>query len=100
MENQEINIEINDEVAQGIFANLALINHSPTEFIVDFLQMMPGLPKARVKSRIILTPAHAKRLVAALADNVQKYEASFGEIKDPEPMNMMPMNFGSAAGEA
>lgn len=90
---QNIDIEINDQVAEGIYSNLAVINHSPTEFVVDFVQMMPGVPKARVKSRIILTPQHAKRLVHALAENVRRYESQFGEVKDQQP-TAMPFNFG------
>lgn len=96
----KINIELNDDVASGIFSNLALINHSPTEFIVDFVQMMPGVPKAKVKSRVILTPQHAKKILRALADNVHKYESNFGEIKDLESVNNIPLNFGGPAGEA
>lgn len=81
-QNQDLNIELTDDVASGVFSNLALINHSPTEFVVDFIQIMPGVPKAKVKSRIILTPEHAKRLLAALTDNIQKFEKQFGEVKD------------------
>ena len=69
-----LNIELTEEVAEGTYSNLAIINHSPSEFVVDFIQMMPGIPKAKVKSRIILTPQHAKRLMKALADNVNKFE--------------------------
>lgn len=90
---QNIDIEINDQVADGIYSNLAVINHSPTEFVVDFIQMMPGVPKARVKSRIILTPQHAKRLVNALAENVRRYEAQFGDVKEQQS-TAMPFNFG------
>ncbi|MEI7982037.1 MAG: DUF3467 domain-containing protein [Bacteroidota bacterium] len=79
----QINIEISEEVGEGIYSNLAIITHSPTEFIVDFLKMMPGVPKPKVKSRIILTPQHAKRLYKALKENVTKYESMHGEIKDP-----------------
>lgn len=95
-QNQEINIELSDEVAGGIFSNLALINHASSEFVVDFIQMMPGVPKAKVKSRIILTPQHAKKLLRALADNVHKYETNFGEIQDLDSINL-PMNFGEVA---
>lgn len=87
----QINIEISDEVGEGIYSNLAIITHSPAEFIVDFVKMMPGVPKAKVKSRIILTPQHAKRLYKALKENVAKYEAMHGEIRDAEgeiPFNM------------
>ena len=88
-----INIELDEKVAEGIYSNLAIINHSVSEFIVDFVSMMPGVPKAKVKSRIILTPQHAKRLARALADNVQKFEKIHGEIKDYENPPI-PMNFG------
>jgi hypothetical protein len=80
----QLNIELSDEIAEGIYSNLAIITHSPSEFIVDFIKMMPGIPKAKVKSRIILTPQHAKRLYKALKENVAKYEAMHGEIKDTE----------------
>lgn len=74
-------IELDDDVAQGIYSNLAVIAHSSSEFVIDFVRLMPGVPKAKVQSRIILTPEHAKRLMFALADNVKKYEAQYGEIK-------------------
>jgi hypothetical protein len=80
----QLNIELSDEIAEGIYSNLAIITHYPSEFIVDFIKMMPGIPKAKVKSRIILTPQHAKRLFKALKENVSKYEAMHGEIKDTE----------------
>tara|TARA_R110001583_G_scaffold148115_1_gene300077 strand:+ start:2917 stop:3231 length:315 start_codon:yes stop_codon:yes gene_type:complete len=89
----QINIELDDKTAEGTYSNLAIINHSVSEFIVDFISVMPGQPKAKVKSRIILTPQHAKRLVKALADNVQRFEKSHGEIKDYE-QPPIPMNFG------
>jgi|SRR5690606_28484734 len=92
-EKKNIDIEINDQTAEGIYSNLAVINHSPSEFVLDFIQLMPGVPKAKVKSRIILTPQHAKRLVSALAENVNRYEKQFGEIKDVQA-SAMPMNFG------
>ena len=91
-ENQ-INIELTEELAGGTYSNLSVITHSHSEFIVDFIQMMPGVPKAKVKSRIILTPQHAKRLAKALADNISKFEQQNGEIKDYE-QPPMPMNFG------
>ncbi len=87
----QLQIELNDEVAQGIYANLAVITHSSSEFIVDFIRVMPGLPKAGVKSRIILTPEHAKRLMRALEDNVRKYENSFGAIHLNEESTIQPI---------
>jgi hypothetical protein len=98
-ENQ-INIELNEEVAEGIFSNLAMIAHSNGEFVIDFIRMMPGVPKAKVKARIIITPDHAKRLLAALKDNVQKYEDAFGPINDPGHAPSFPMNFGGTIGQA
>lgn len=89
----QLNIELDQAIAEGTYSNLAIINHSVSEFIVDFINIMPGVPKAKVKSRIILTPQHAKRLTKALADNVRKFEKANGEIKDYEQPTM-PMNFG------
>lgn len=83
----QLDVELSVETAKGVYSNLAMITHSQAEFIVDFLQMLPGIPKAIVRSRIILTPLHAKRLLAALSDNVSKYEARFGTIKEPERGN-------------
>lgn len=99
-QNQEgqINIELDEKTAEGIYSNLAIINHSVTEFIVDFISIMPGTPKAKVKSRIILTPQHAKRLSKAIAENVKRFEKAHGEIKDYE-QHPIPMNFGPT-GEA
>ena len=95
-----LNIELSEEVAQGSYSNLAIINHSPSEFVLDFIQMMPGVPKAKVKSRIILTPQHAKRLMKALNDNVAKYEDQHGEIQDLDPGKGVPINFGGPAAQA
>ena len=89
----QLNIEISEEVAEGNYANLAIITHSHAEFVIDFVNVMPGTPKSKVKSRIVLTPQHAKRLMKALADNVQKFEAVNGNIKDLEDMQL-PMSFG------
>jgi len=94
-----LNIELSEEVAEGIYSNLAIINHSASEFILDFVKIMPGVPKARVKSRIVLTPQHAKRLLRALQDNIARYENQFGEVKDTEMPNV-PMNFGGPTGQA
>ncbi len=89
-----LNVELSEEIAEGIYSNLAIINHSPSEFVVDFLKVMPGVPKARVKSRLVLTPQHAKRLLRALNDNIQRFEEQHGEIKDTE-QPQIPMSFGS-----
>ena len=96
----QINIELSEEMAQGVYSNLAIITHSNAEFIVDFVSMMPGTPKAQVKSRIILTPQHAKRLLNALNENVKKFEAQNGEIAEiDQGQSLFPMTFGPA-GEA
>jgi len=96
----QINIELSEEIAEGIYSNLAMIAHSNSEFVIDFIRLMPGVPKARVKSRIIITPEHAKRLLAALKDNIDKYENTFGAIKQTPDMPKFPMNFGGTIGEA
>lgn len=83
-QNGQLQIELKEDVAQGTYANLAIISHSTSEFILDFVRVMPGLPKANVQSRIVLTPEHAKRLLFALQDNVKKYEANWGTIRMPE----------------
>ncbi len=88
-----INIELDEAVAEGTYSNLAIINHSVSEFVVDFVNIMPGRPKSKVKSRIILTPQHAKRLLKALGENVAKFEQAHGEIRDYEKAPM-PLNFG------
>ena len=95
---QKINIELDEATAEGTYSNLAIINHSPSEFVIDFVAIMPGTPKAKVKSRIILTPEHAKRFQSALADNIRRYEESHGEI-DSKEQPPIPLNFGPA-GEA
>jgi Protein of unknown function (DUF3467) len=89
----QINIELDEKIAEGTYSNLAIINHSVSEFVLDFVSIMPGTPKSKVKSRIILTPQHAKRLVKALNDNVKRFENAHGEIKDYE-QPPMPLNFG------
>ena len=103
MEKQnEINIELSEDIAQGIYSNLAVISHSASEFVVDFVRLMPGVPKAKVKSRIILTPEHAKRLLQALQDNIARFEAVNGIIKvneNPGMPGILP-GFGSPAGRA
>ncbi|MDL1914198.1 MAG: DUF3467 domain-containing protein [Bergeyella sp.] len=80
-----INIELNEEVASGVYSNLALVNHSPSEFVLDFIQLMPGVQQAKVRSRVILAPLHAKRILAALEQNISNYEQQYGEIKELEP---------------
>ena len=104
MENQnasenQLNIELSEEVADGIYSNLAIITHSNSEFIVDFIKVMPGMPKAKVKSRIVLTPQHAKRLMHALKDNISKFEQAHGQIKETE-QTAIPLNFGGPTAQA
>lgn len=89
----QINIELDEKVSQGIYSNLAIINHSVSEFVLDFIAIMPGVPKSKVKSRIVVTPQHAKRLAKALNENVKRFENAHGEIKDYEK-TPMPLNFG------
>ena len=98
----QINIELKEEVAQGTYSNLAVITHSSSEFVLDFVRVMPGIPKAAVKSRIIITPEHAKRLLMALKENISKFESIHGPIKkvDGKGDPGMPMNFGGPSAQA
>lgn len=97
----KINIELPEELAEGTYANLAMIAHSNSEFVVDFIRMMPGTPKAKVKSRVVLTPEHAKRMLNALQDNIKKYEENFGPIRNTSAETpKFPLNFGGTVGEA
>ena len=97
--NQPLNIEISEEIAEGSYANLAIITHSNAEFVVDFVNVMPGTPKSKVKSRVILTPMHAIRFMKALVENVERYEAANGSIADMLPVEI-PMNFGGPTAQA
>jgi hypothetical protein len=97
--DQQLNIEISEEMAEGTYANLAIITHSHAEFVLDFVNVMPGAPKSKVKSRIILTPFHAKRLMKAIVENVQKFEAANGPIQDMEAVEI-PFNFGGPTAQA
>lgn len=99
-DNKQVSIELSEDIAQGVYSNLAVVNHSPTEFVVDFISMMPGMPKAKVKSRVVLTPQHAKRLLGALAENVKKYESQFGAIQDAGKQQQVPLTFGGPKAEA
>ena len=97
----QINIELSEEVAQGIYSNLSIITHSASEFVIDFVRIMPGIPKAQVKSRIVLTPEHAMRLVDALEDNIAKYEAVHGKIKDVKgSAPALPLTYGGPTAQA
>ncbi len=84
-DQRDMEIDLSEEIAQGCYANLAIISHSPTEFILDFASMLPGMPKPKVNNRVILTPEHAKRLFMSLKDNIARYENNFGEIVSPTP---------------
>lgn len=98
-DTNQLNIEISEEMAEGTYANLAIITHSHAEFVLDFVNVMPGAPKSKVKSRIILTPFHAKRLMKAIVENVQKFEATNGPIQDLEAVEI-PFNFGGPTAQA
>lgn len=96
--NGQLQIELKEEIAQGTYANLAIITHSSSEFILDFIRVMPGMPKAGVQSRIILAPEHAKRLLRALEDNIAKYERILGPIRTSDESQIPPLS--SVKGEA
>lgn len=98
--SNQLNIELPEEVADGIYSNLAIISHSHSEFVVDFVRLMPNVPKAKVKSRIILTPQHAKRLMGALLENIKKYEGLHGPIDEPDQPPFPPMNFNTPKAQA
>ncbi len=95
----QLNIEISEEVSEGQYANLAIITHSHAEFVIDFVNVMPGTPKSKVKSRIILTPFHAKRFMKAMIENVNKFEAANGNIQDLDQIEV-PFTFGGPAAQA
>lgn len=97
--HNQLNIEISEEIAEGSYANLAIITHSHAEFVIDLVNVMPGTPKSKVKSRIILTPQHAKRFMKALVENIERYESANGVIKDLEEISI-PMNFGGPTAQA
>ncbi len=98
-QNPQLNIEISEEVAEGQYANLVIITHSHAEFVVDFVNVMPGTPKSKVKSRLILTPQHAKRFMKALTENINRFEAANGKIQDLEEVQL-PLNFGGPSAQA
>lgn len=96
----QINIELPEEIAEGIYSNLAIISHSNSEFVVDFIRMVPNVPKAKVKARVILTPQHAKRMMKALAENISKFEAQFGPIDESNQPSFPPMSFNTPKAQA
>ena len=95
----QLNIELSEDVAEGTYSNLVMLAHSAEEFILDFIRVMPGVPKAKVKSRVIVSPPHAKRLLRALADNIERFEQAHGEIED-QPQQGPAVHFGIPGGEA
>lgn len=99
-DQNQINIELGEDMAEGVYSNLAMIAHSNSEFVIDFIRLMPGVPKAKVKSRIIMTPEHAVRFLAALKENIERYQESFGDIKDQSDYGKIPLNFGGTIGQA
>lgn len=96
----QLNIELNDEIADGTYVNLAFITHSFAEFVIDFINVMPNAPKAKVKSRIVMTPQHTKRFMKALIENLKRFEAQHGIIKDQEEPTVLPFNFGAPTAQA
>lgn len=96
----ELDIELSEDIAQGTYVNLAVISHSTSEFVLDFVRMMPGMPKAQVKSRVILTPEHAKRLLISLQENISRYENMLGAIEMRTPDMPPIVGFGGGFGEA
>ncbi len=98
-QEQQLNIELTEEMSDGVYSNLVIITHSFAEFVLDFVNVMPNVPKHKVKSRVVMTPAHAKRLMRAMVENVKRFEAANGPIKEEEQMNI-PFNFGGPKGEA
>ena len=100
-QQNQLNIELPEEIAEGIYANLAIISHSHSEFVVDFIRMMPNVPKAKVIARVILTPQHAKRLMRALSENIKKFESQFGNIDETDQhLSFPPMNFSTPKAQA
>lgn len=101
MEENQVEVELTEEMAEGVYANLAMISHSSSEFVIDFIRLMPGVPKAKVKSRIVITPEHAQRLLYALKDNIKKYEENYGKVNTFDEGGFgFPMNFKGTVGEA
>lgn len=94
---KQVNLEISEEIAEGVYSNLAIISNNQNEFVLDFLRVIHNIPKAKVKSRILVTPQHAKRLLKALHENVSKYEKQFGKIEDKQQQHFPPMNFTPTA---
>lgn len=98
--DNKLNIELPEEIAEGVYSNLAVIAHSNSEFVIDFLRLLPNVPTAKVKSRVVITPQHAKRLLSALAENIKRFEAQHGTIQDIGGPSMPPMNFNTPPAQA
>ncbi len=98
-QQNQLNIEISEEISEGTYANLAIITHSHAEFVIDFVNIMPGTPKSKVKSRIIFTPMHAKRFMRAMQENIERYENVHGKIQDLEQVEI-PLNLGGPTAQA
>lgn len=101
-QGNQLQLDLSPEVAKGVYSNFQIISHSPTEFIVDFAMMMPGMPKASVGTRVVLAPQHAKRLLMALQENVLRYEQEFGKISlpDQQPRTIAPFGPGNTKEQA
>jgi hypothetical protein len=99
MQTPQLNIEMGDDVAEGVYSNMAMITHSNAEFVIDFIRLMPGIPQPRVKSRIVMSPLHTKRLLKALSENLSKFEATYGAINDVEG-GKLPIGFGGPTAQA
>jgi len=97
---QHLDIELGEDVSVGVYSNLAVIAHSQGEFVTDFIQLMPGVPKGKVQSRVIMTPLNAKRFARALSENIHKYEQAFGEINEEEQHTRQHITFGTPTTEA
>lgn len=97
--DQQLNIELSEDMSDGVYSNLVIVTHSFAEFVFDFVNVMPNVPKAKVKSRVVMTPQHAKRLMRALVENVKRFESQHGTIQEQEQVNV-PFNFGGTTGEA
>lgn len=95
----QVNLELTEQVAEGMYANLAIVTHSNAEFVIDFASIMPGVPKSKIKARIIFTPMHAKRFMKAMQENISRYEDMHGDIQDMEQIEI-PMNFGGPTAQA
>ncbi len=93
-QSQKVTIDLPESLAEGVYSNLVIVAHSSSEFVLDFIRYVPGMPKAKVKARVVVIPEHAKRLLAIFQSNLQKYEDTFGEIKEVGQQDQYPLSFG------